>query len=233
MTVVCSAAHASSKNECANALRAGELTPAQAVCAQTLSTQQATADAYNNPGTQHQKNGQTALAENYYRRAIAILDRTASPDEAALAAHLLNLATLLTNRQLFDDAKKPLLRLLKIRSRMEGAESAGVADIHNRLGVLYHHTGSAQKAEEQLRKALSMREQSLGTNHILVAESCTNLGTLLMQLGRLDEALPLLRHAAAVTQTSTGPQSASTKASWEHLEQLYGRLIQKSSQGSP
>lgn len=186
----------------------------------------ATAIAYNNLGILRQRNGQPDQAESYYRSAISMLERTAPNDKVRLAGPLLNLATALTEKQQYAAARKLLLRLLEIRQQLQGSQSPGVADVHNRLGVLYSRTGDLEIAESELRKALTMRENTLGTNHLLVAESCTNLGIFLMQRGRLNEALALLRHSAAVTHSLTGPQSAQTATAWQNLEQLYGRIIQ-------
>ncbi|MCQ4279120.1 tetratricopeptide repeat protein [Pseudomonas stutzeri] len=188
----------------------------------------ATAIAYNNLGILRQRNGQPDQAASYYRSAISMLERTAPNDQVRLTGPLLNLATVLTEKQQYAAAKTQLLRLLEIRQQLQGPQSASAADIHNRLGVLYSRTGDLEFAESELRKALTMRENALGTNHLLVAESCTNLGIFLMQRGRLNEALALLRHSAAVTHSLTGPQSAQTATAWQNLEQLYGRIIQAS-----
>ncbi len=188
----------------------------------------ATAIAYNNLGILRQRSGQVDQAESYFRSAISMLERTAPKGAHKLEGPLLNLATVLTEKQQYSNAKPLLLRLLDIRKQLHGPESASVADIHNRLGVLHTRTGAVELAEAELRRAVTMREKNLGTNHLLVAESCANLGILLMQKGRLNEALPLLRHAAAVTHSSTGPQSAQTTAAWQNLEQLYGRIIKAS-----
>lgn len=188
----------------------------------------ATAIAYNNLGILRQREGNPDQAESYFRSAISMLERTAPKGAHKLEGPLLNLATVLTEKQQYSNAKPLLLRLLDIRKQLHGPESASVADIHNRLGVLHTRTGAVELAEAELRRAVTMREKNLGTNHLLVAESCANLGILLMQKGRLNEALPLLRHAAAVTHSSTGPQSAQTTAAWQNLEQLYGRIIKAS-----
>lgn len=187
----------------------------------------ATAIAYNNVGILRQRNGYPDQAASYYRSAITMFERAAPNDKAGLAGPLLNLATLLTERQQYVAAKHLLLQLLSIRIQLGGPHSASVADVHNRLGVVYSRTGALELAEAELRKALTMRENTFGTNHLLVAESCTNLGVFLMQRGRLNEALPLLRHSAALIHTQAGPQSAQTATAWTNLEQLYGRIAQE------
>lgn len=192
----------------------------------------ATAIAYNNLGILHQRAGQPDQAESYYRSAITMLERTAPDDKIKLDGPLISLATLLTEKQQYGAAKSLLLQLLNIRSQLHGPNSAEVADIHNRLGVLHSRIGALDLAEADLRKALTMRENTLGTNHLLVAESCTNLGIFLMHRGRLNEALTLLRHSAALIHTQTGPQSAQTSTAWTNLEQLYGRIVQETMAGN-
>ncbi|WP_082321582.1 tetratricopeptide repeat protein [Stutzerimonas stutzeri] len=187
----------------------------------------ATAIAYNNLGILRQRAGQTDQAESYYRSAVRMLERTTPNDKRKLTGPLLNLATVLTEKKQYTAAKPLLLQLLNIRKQLQGPNAVGVADIHNRLGILHSRTGAMELAEAELRKALTVRENSLGSNHLLVAESCTNLGIFLMHRNRLKEALPLLRHAAAVTHSQTGPQSTQTATAWTNLEQLYGRLIQE------
>lgn len=188
----------------------------------------ATAKAYNSLAVVRKREGQLPQAEAYFRRSIEMYERKNAADTLEASAPMLNLATQLTETKKFNEVESLLLRVKRIRQKFEGEESVGVADIHNRLGVLFNLLGMKQDAENQLRIGLAIREKRLGPNHMLVAESCNNLGILLMQANRLNEALAVLRHATAVIHSQTGPQSAQTIAAWEQLEKLYGRMIQQS-----
>ncbi|MDO9625798.1 MAG: tetratricopeptide repeat protein [Pseudomonas sp.] len=187
----------------------------------------ATAKAYNSLAVVRKKEGQFPQAEAYFRRSIEIYERKNAANTLEVSAPLLNLATQLTETNKLNEVEPLLLRVKRIRQQLEGEESVGVADIHNRLGVLFNLLGMKQDAEEQLRAGLAIREKRLGANHMLVAESCNNLGMLLMQANRFNEALAVLRHATVVIHSQTGPQSAQTIAAWEQLEKLYGRMIQQ------
>lgn len=188
----------------------------------------ATAEAYNSLALVRKKDGQYPQAEADFRRSIEMYDRQNAVNTLEVSAPLFNLATQLMETQKYTEVEPLLLRVKRIRQQLEGNESIGVADIHNRLGVLYNQLGMKRDAEKELRLGLSIREKRLGANHLLVAESCNNLGMLLMQDNRFNEALSVLRHATAVIHTQTGPQSPQTKAAWQQLEKLYGRMIQQS-----
>jgi len=117
-----------------------------------------TAVTLNNLASLYDKQGQYALAEPLFKRALEILD----PSDPAVGSTLTNLAILYVNQgrhalsePLFKDA-------LKIMEKVRGPDHPDVAQSLNNLAPFYRDQGEYGQAEPLLKRALGVSEKTLG-----------------------------------------------------------------------
>jgi tetratricopeptide (TPR) repeat protein len=140
------------------------------------------AEAVNALGVGFSRLGQTAEAEEQYRKAVAL--RRTLGDRRGVASSLRNLAQLATIEGHFDDAQK---QLDEARTLFEAlGDRNGLSATDNDLGLLAEERGDFVKAQEAFRRVLRNSEQSGDADS--VAESLNNIGFANYQLGDYDSA---------------------------------------------
>jgi tetratricopeptide (TPR) repeat protein len=116
----------------------------------------------NNLACLYYNQGQDAMAEPLYQRALAIWEKALGPDHPNVAMSLNNLAGLYRD-QGQDAMAEPLLRrALAIQERALGSEHPDVAHSLNGLAELYDNQGQDAKAEALYQRALAIEEKAPG-----------------------------------------------------------------------
>ncbi len=140
------------------------------------------AEAVNALGIGYGRLGQTADAEEQYRRAVDL--RRSVGNRRGVATSLRNLANLLAQRGAFEDAGAALdeARALYV----ELGDRAGLAGLDNERGLLAEERGDYRAALDSFRLALQGWERA-GERHG-VAEALNNIGFAHYQLGAYDDA---------------------------------------------
>jgi tetratricopeptide (TPR) repeat protein len=149
--------------------------------------------------------GEYARAESLYRSALAISERTFSPEYVKLATILNSLAMLLVTEGRYGEAEPLLQRALSSQEKVLGRGHADVAITLNNLGTLFEAEEKYSEAEPLFRDALSIRERVLGPDSPDVATTLNNVGELLLREGKYEEAEPLLRRALQIDEKALGP----------------------------
>ena len=140
------------------------------------------AEAVNALGVGFSRLGQTAEAEEQYRKAVEL--RHALGDRRGEASSLRNLAQMATIQGHFDQAQA---QLAQARSLFEAlGDRNGLSATDNDLGLLAEERGDYTTALEAYRRTLHSREQSGDADG--VAESLNNIGFSNYQLGDYDSA---------------------------------------------
>jgi tetratricopeptide (TPR) repeat protein len=140
------------------------------------------AEAVNALGVGFSRLGQTADAEEQYRKAVEL--RRALGDSRGVASSLRNLAQLATIEGHFDEAQK---QLDEARSLFEAlGDRNGLSATDNDLGLLAEERGDFAKALEAFRRVLHGSEQASDAES--GAESLNNIGFANYQLGDYDNA---------------------------------------------
>ncbi len=128
-------------------------------------------------------------AEQYYRRAISLLEKALGPSDPAVADKLTLLAGLLDPRGDRQDEREQLYRrALAIREEHFGPDALELDSTLAMLG--YHFVSSRQyeQAVEYFRRNVTIKEQQLGSSHPSLVESLKRLGDALWwQFKRSDE----------------------------------------------
>ena len=140
------------------------------------------AETVNALGVGYSRLGQTADAEEQYRKAVEL--RRALGDRRGVASSLRNLAQMSMIRGHFDDAQK---QLQEARGLFEAlGDPGGLAAVDNEIGLLAEERGRYPEALDAFRRALHGREQL--DDRQGMAESLNNIGFAHYQLGAYDSA---------------------------------------------
>ncbi|MFZ5661157.1 MAG: protein kinase domain-containing protein [Pseudomonadota bacterium] len=148
------------------------------------------AETVNALGVGYGRLGQTADAEEQYRRAVELREKVGN--RRGLATSLRNLAAVLGLRRQFEPAAR---RLQQARALYESiGDRAGLAAVDNEIGLLAEERGDFAAALEAYRRALQGLQQ-VGDAHG-VAETLNHIGFAHYQLGAYDNAQAFWQQAA-------------------------------------
>ncbi len=139
--------------------------------------------------------GDPGGAENLFKRALAIREKTLGPEHRKAATRLNDLAMLYDDQGRCADAEPLNKRALAILEMALGPDHPDVATSLNNLAVTYYKQGRYADAEPLHKRALAIREKALGPDHPDVAASLHNLATMYNDQGRYADAEPLYKRA--------------------------------------
>ena len=151
-----------------------------------------------------------ALAGQFYRRALALREKSLASADPELATTRLNLAALL---------------LQSSPRESEGLARAALAAFEKSLGPNHARTGAAcgtlatalaiqgdkAASERFFRRALTIAEKADGPNSRETAAALENLADLLEQTGRQSAARPLRQRAQRILAVNPDPVVGKTK----------------------
>lgn len=141
-----------------------------------------------------------AEAEQLYRRALAIFERSHGAENYEIAVNLNNLAANCNAQGRQDEAERLYQRALALKEKLLDAEHPDVAMTLNNLAVFYKAGQRYAEAEPLYQRALAIFEKALGPQHPKVAVCLDNYAGLLRKLGRAGEAQALKDRAKAIRQ---------------------------------
>ncbi len=183
-------------------------------------------------GSLFDERAQYGRAEKMKRAALAIAERSRSPDDPELATYLSNLANLLRATNRLSEAEPLFRRALSIFEASLGPDHPDVATALNNLAALLDATNRLSEAEPLYRRALSIDEASLGPDHPTVAIRLNNLAELLRATNRLSEAEPLFRRALSTDEANLGPDHPTVAIRLNNLAVLL-RATNRLSEAEP
>jgi tetratricopeptide (TPR) repeat protein len=181
---------------------------------------QPTTRLMNHLGVFYWARAEWVKAEPLYRRALAIVEKSLSPDHPDVASALSNFARLLQDTNRLADAEPMMRRALAIDEKSYGPEHHKVAIRLNNLAQLLKATNRWADAEPLHRRALAIDEKSYGPEHPDVAIALSNLAVLLQDTNRLAEAEPLMRRALAIWEKSFGQDHPNVASALNNLAPL-------------
>lgn len=170
-------------------------------------------ETVNALGVGYARLGQTADAEEQYRKAVQL--RRALGNTRGVATTLRNLAQLATIRGQFDDAQK---QLAEARDQFANlGDRAGTASVDNEIGLLAEEEGKYVDALAAFKRALQVRESDGDRQG--VAESQNNIGYAHYVLGDYDSAQVFWKQSLATSNELDDP--AGTVRAQQNLGLLY------------
>ena len=148
------------------------------------------AETVNAFGIGYSRLGQTANAEEQYRKAVELQREIGN--RRGVATSLRNLANVLSLRGAFEEAGNELARARVLNVELDDRE--GLAAVDNELGVLAEERGDYRGALDAYRRALQGWQQ-VGDAHGL-AQALNDIGFADYQLGEYDDAQSYWQRAA-------------------------------------
>jgi len=167
-------------------------------------------------GVLHDVQGQTAEAEPFYQRALAILEK-ADPDHASVAKVLNALAGVRIQQKRDAEAEPFYQRALAVLEKALGPDHPEVATTLNKLATLYRVGHREDEAIQAYERVLAIREKALGLDHLDLAVTLDSLAVL----GPASRAEPLYRRALAIREKALGLDHADVGATLYKLASLY------------
>ncbi len=139
----------------------------------------------------------------YYRKALAIDEKTLRPEDLGLAMSLDNMGAVFVATGQYEKALDCHLKVLTIREKMLGHAHPEVAQSLHNLGAVFGKQGEHDKAIVYYRKALVVKEEMLGSNHPKMARTLFSIGMELLGQGLTEQALTPLERAVNICEKKT------------------------------
>ena len=169
--------------------------------------------------TQKQEAGDEAGAEEFFRKALEMADRTLGPDHPELMLLLTDLTRLHLRKSAFSAAEPLLLRMLEMK-RAKGEDHPEVATVLANLANVRQALGRHESAEQLWRRVLDIRERTLAPNHFAIATALERLGDACAARGKIGEALSTFQRALAIRERTLGGEHPSLRVSRERIADL-------------
>lgn len=131
--------------------------------------------------------------EGFYRRALAIQEKTLGPDHPTAATTLNNLAALLDQQGKYGESEPLQRRALGIFEKALGPLHPDTAATLTTLAVSLDRQGKVVEAEQSYIRAVDISRKAANPRTLLL--NASRLGFALAKRGRYREALPYYREA--------------------------------------
>jgi serine/threonine-protein kinase len=156
-----------------------------------------------NLGLIEQRAGRLVEAEALLRESRSLLEEAAGTEERVADATR-NLAIILGDRGVFDEAEQLHIDHVVMRRAIDGDTSVSVSSALSFLGGLYDQQGKYDKSIEAYSESLEILKQLFGPRHRYSAMAMNNLAQPLRLLGRYDEAEAHLRQSIDIRRELYG-----------------------------
>lgn len=163
--------------------------------------------------------GNEAEAEECFRKALEIGDRTVGSDHPDLILLLNDLTRIYLRQSAFAAAEPLLLRLLELK-RNKGEDHPEVATVLASLATVRQALGRHESAEQLWRRVLEIRERTLAPNHFAIATALEHFGEACSARGKIREALAAFQRAHTIRERTLGGDHSSLRASRERIADL-------------
>jgi len=165
----------------------------------------ALAEALNQLALRRIDEGRRDEARDLLKQCFEILEPLAGEEHPHTLTVLNNYAHFLE-----PDEKLPIQRrVLEIRRRVNGPESAGVGTSLNNVATTLGSLGRWDEALASFREARDVYRATYGPEHALMANAARNIGRCLAFLGRPAEAIPYLSEAVTLAERATNSSARS------------------------
>jgi CHAT domain-containing protein len=180
------------------------------------------AGAINNLAQVYGDMGRDAEAEPLYKRALAIMEKSAGLDSADIAPELNNLAALDERQLRYAEAEPLFKRALAIREKALAANHPDVGQSLNNLATLYERQDRHADSEPLFKRALAIY-QKIPSAAPAVATLLNNLGQVAKAEGRYADAEGAIKQSLAIREKVLGRDHVDVARSLNNLADLYQR----------
>src|SRR3954467_14494018 len=170
-------------------------------------------------GAASQDAGNYGEAEEVFRKALVLAERTLGPDHPDLILLLNDLTRLYLKQSAYGLAEPLLLRLLDLK-RSKGENHPEVATVLASLATVRQGLGRHESAEQLWRRVVEIREHTLAPNHLATAIALEHLSDVCAARGKSREALSTLGQAQTIRERTLGREHPSLRVSRERMADL-------------
>lgn len=149
-------------------------------------------------------NGELSAAEDTFRSALSIAERSMSFDDRELALINYNLAATYEQKGDLLNAKNYHQRALDLREKTVGSQSTETARSLNALGRLLGKSGDLKGAETRIERALVLQERFLAPEDPDLALTLSDKAELLIAKGNLNQAESCIMQALGILEKVFG-----------------------------
>lgn len=165
-------------------------------------------------------------AELLFLRAMAIAEKSTSPDLALNMSLLNEVASFYFSTERYTEAQKLFRKQLALLEQLHGPESVEVSHCLQTLKVIQIVQGEYEEAERSIKRVMAIREKNLGPDSLLIAHSLTDLATLFLLRGKHAEAEQLARRALGMLERRRGAEHTEIVPTLTILAALYRAMGQ-------
>jgi len=182
----------------------------------------------------NQSSGEQAMASAtalypHFVRAVGLLERLDSPQQAATAVALLvREAWSLQRTGRYSEAVELLQRTLFNSERVLGPDHPSTLTVRTSLASVYRGLGRYSEAVELLQRTLLDSERVLGEDHPSTLSVRANLASAYQDLGRYSEAVQLLQRTLLDSERVLGGDHPSTLSVRANLASAYQDMGRRS-----
>ena len=175
----------------------------------------------NNLGLIAYRRSDLGAAETYFRRSMAIAERTVGPSHPRVAETLNDLGLVYWQRRDYASATEFFSRTLELCEKIYGFDSPRVAAALGNLGIMAKEMGDHEHAAGYFTRELAIEERSYGTRHPTVGHTVENLGILYRDEGDYARAEPMFLRALEITEPALGVEHPTVARHLRNLAHLY------------
>jgi tetratricopeptide (TPR) repeat protein len=154
--------------------------------------------------------GQYAVAEGGYRKALEIWRKVLGEDHPSTATGCINLASNLQDQGRYAAAAEGFHKALAIHRKALGEEHPDTANSYSGSAYNLNAQGKYAEAQRLYEMALAIRRKALGEEHPHTANGYNNLGLTLKEQGRYGAAEECFRRALDITRKTLGEEHPDT-----------------------
>jgi tetratricopeptide (TPR) repeat protein len=178
-------------------------------------------DALNNLARVYASQAKYSEAQEHYKRALTVIEKTRGAGHPDVATILANLANAYMAQGKYAVSEVFYKHALEIHENALGAASPVLARTLNNLANVYAAQGKYADAQALLTRALTIRERALGAGHPDVALIFNNLGETYRDQRKYAEAEGLYSRAVAIYEHAVGADSPDLARSLDNLASTY------------
>jgi len=166
----------------------------------------------------YESQGRYKEAEEFYLKALKVVEKVLGVKHPDTATTYNNLAGLYYSQGRYEEAEDFFLKALKVQEEMLGVKHPDTATTYNNLAWLYYSQGRYEEAEDFFLKALKVQEEMLGVKHPDTATTYNNLAIFYYNTKKLDLAYEYMAKAVDIWQKVLPSEHPDLKNSKEALE---------------
>ena len=148
-------------------------------------------------------------SERYYREALRILEDIHGFNSHRLLHALTGLASLLIEKEEYEESMELYSRNLEIRKTVFGDSHPATAEGYGHMGSALKKVGELDSAAHYNRKSLELWKELLGPDHVTISGASVSLANTLTEMKRFEEAESLLERALEIQEAYYGEHSGA------------------------